>query len=538
MATKTGTFFANCSLDCPDIPGDGWACIDASQLAVPPATSFGFVAVALLSVTQTSCCDAIGPGWTYTFTYDDADLQPGVVLTSRNVHTIFCANCLEDFITFIAGGDSLAVADTNSVDLTLAAGTLSADVVIDPDAGNQLSVSGAGLFVPASAGGACVNSVTTAAFNALVLANGLEPGCTYIITDHSQNRVPVNTQVIVTALSVDQVTSACSVITSYDTKPWRGTYNQATNELVELWDNQGNYASNGDPGTFGPYSCVDDFDWGNPTITNCKLVQGEWDLDYGIATAIIDGVEILSNGSLEMSGYTGTYLQNIRIEHFGTLDITDSNLELEEVLITNQGTIASRSTLTFGGSSQSFIFNCVVDSSTVSAPIANTALYMESSNLTGLSGIYFSDEGYLSVVATTLANQSEIRVTGTVPTGGTSGPEIFACSLSNGSKIEFLGVTTATAVSIQQSTLMSFSTLNLTSITEASVSPYRQLTLATNAVVNLEGDGIVYYLQVEQATFNPDGFDIQDVYCRGAGTKTCTANNTGTGKDYFNDNIV
>src|SRR5688572_14967772 len=119
-------------------------------------------------------------------------------------------------------------------------------------------------IVSSSSGGACVNEVTEAEFNALVAASDLEPGCLYTITDHSQNRVPAGTRVTVTALSTTQVTSACSVLTSYDDKVWRGTYDQDTNLLMELWDNQGNYASNyGNPDLTSLYTCVDDFDWGN-----------------------------------------------------------------------------------------------------------------------------------------------------------------------------------------------------------------------------------------------------------------------------------
>ncbi len=50
------------------------------------------------------------------------------------------------------GGGTLEVLDTESVDLTLAADVLSADVIIDPAAGNQLSVGVDGLFVPEGAG--------------------------------------------------------------------------------------------------------------------------------------------------------------------------------------------------------------------------------------------------------------------------------------------------------------------------------------------------------------------------------------------------
>jgi hypothetical protein len=91
------------------------------------------------------------PTWRYVVSYDENLLiDPTVALTAAEVTGIFCKGCLTTWVED--------------------------EIACNCDCGG-------------GGGGDCVVEVTTAELNALVLANGLTVGCTYIITDHIQGRV-------------------------------------------------------------------------------------------------------------------------------------------------------------------------------------------------------------------------------------------------------------------------------------------------------------------------------------------------------------
>ena len=62
-----------------------------------------------------------------------------------------------------SSGESTTVDDTDNVDLTLSGTEITADVIIDPAAGNRLTTSAAGLLVAAEADGSTTNELQTIA---------------------------------------------------------------------------------------------------------------------------------------------------------------------------------------------------------------------------------------------------------------------------------------------------------------------------------------------------------------------------------------
>lgn len=139
--------------------------------------------------------------WRYIFTFDDAQLISGAVLSGTSISGIFCQGCFTDWIQQIVGNEPyivtedggnqvfvsphgceypiatgialvsedegnmitfhedgiyvcpLAIEDTETVDLTLTNDgnecyTLSADVILSENADNQLSAEADGLYVP------------------------------------------------------------------------------------------------------------------------------------------------------------------------------------------------------------------------------------------------------------------------------------------------------------------------------------------------------------------------------------------------------
>lgn len=210
--------------------------------------------------------------WTYTFSYDSELLADDTVpLQTADITGVFCQDCLFNYFQ------------------------------------NEIENIGGG--------GACVVEVTTAELNALVAAEGLTPGCLYTITDFVQGNIVAGATVTLQALTTSQLSSACSVLTTYDTKAWNGIYDLDTNKLIQLEDNQGNVCEQ-TPESFGLgiHTCIEDFDWGNSRITNCYVYNSIWTLDYGV-NALIDAVRIIGLGSaLNMSGWTGGRLSAVTIE--------------------------------------------------------------------------------------------------------------------------------------------------------------------------------------------------------------------------------
>lgn len=346
------------------------------------------------------------------FQYDDADLVPDTDLSTCDICLI--CGCVVDFVERqpSGGGSSITVADTPTIDLTLVGNVLTADYV-------------------GPTGGACIIEVTTAGLNALVAGNGLTPGCTYVITNHVQGRIVAGNKIYIVAITTNKLESNCSVLTTYDTKPWRGVYNLATNKITELSDNQGNTCRQHDPfDGFGPTRApVDEFDWGNTRITNCLVDDSKWYIDYGVAPASgIDRVIMTGGSKLDLRGWTGAWICHLELTNFSEVDFSNSDAECEEVFVYNSGFIIITDNVV-----GSFLFLVTVaDSAFIVVNHADAELYMEGCYVQGYSGVYHRVPGTLTLFSNTVTAFGEIRTGSSSPvaTGSFTDLHIENCTIT------------------------------------------------------------------------------------------------------------
>jgi len=167
---------------------------------------------------------------------------------------------------FVPATSSISIQDTNSVDLTLTGGVLSADVIISPNAGNQLQLLPNGLYVAPSTFSLTVTDTNTvdltlvgnnltanvivspSAGNALqVLPNGLYVGAgAYSLSDCAGNPLPVGTQVLTcptgpSALNInDQLIASNPPGTALRTLSSKNCPEPANNDFIIIADNTGN----------------------------------------------------------------------------------------------------------------------------------------------------------------------------------------------------------------------------------------------------------------------------------------------------------
>lgn len=480
------------------------------------------IAGVLTNVYKDTSCNTT-QYWRYVVSYDETLLaNPLVALTSSQVTGIFCKSCLttwvEDEIA-CATGTPLTVEDTDTIDLTLVDNVLSADYI-------------------GAAGGGCVVEVTTAELNATIAGSTLTPGCTYAITDFVQGRIVAGAIVYVQALTVNTITSTCSVLTTYDTELWRGVYDVNTNKLTELSDNLGNFAKQTANLQFGPYTCIDDFDWGNPVIVNCSIDNSIWTIDYGVvAAAGIENVHISGNSELDMTNWSGIFIQTLTIDKSSLVDLADSNTDIEEVIVVNSSGIVIRSTL------NSFLFNTTVDGSYITVNEPTGLLTLENVGLIGFSGVYHAGVGEVYVFGCELNAFGEVRI---VPST-TIATEVFIESST------ISGIPTSTSpfsadcifisgANTEDIYLASCSTssggcfmINDVSVNSLEI---KSCQVSCDARLVTTAGGSLEAVSVNQGTLNTDGFDLTNVYVLGNTTTTCTANNTNTGRDYFNNSIV
>lgn len=536
MATLYVEYCTRTKLSCTNAANqDVILCLEDAALVAPadcPAPSNGTYDGAFMPATicQWYSTGDCGTGWyVYTFSYDDALLADGSVpLQKADITGVFCKDCLVSYLEYKAGSEAYIRTEEDET---------------------QTFVSQHGCEYPIVAGGGdCVTEVTTAELNAAISGSTLVPGCTYIITDHVQGRLVAGTQVVVTALSVNQVSSACSVLSTYDDRPWRGVYDTATNTLVEVADNQGNICRQFTQfNEFSTPLSVNNFDWGNVYITNCLVDNSTWSLDYGVAPEFgINNVRITGNSELDLTDWTGTYVESLEVSHESKVDLSSSNMEIEDVIATNYGFIIFNAV---SPSLNSFLFGVRCETSFITAEQNSTSeLYMEGCLVQGYSGVYHNVPGYLSLFSVALTAFGEVR-TGAYTTppmaGSISDCYIDNCNISgsrNGaplsgriSGIHITGVNTAD-IFIEQVDIKANSMLNVNAAT-SNIS-VRNSSVETFGILNISGTGSIQHTKVCQGILNNSGYNLTAVYLMGESTKTCTANNTNTGKDYFNDNIV
>ncbi len=559
MATKYIQYCSRTRLSCSLVTDAPVVlCIEDSAILAPtacplPATEdyVGTFVAATICQAYTNVEGCGQAAWYYTFAYSDAVLADvNTPLVSGDITGVFCRDCLTDYLDYKAGsevyvrteeddsqtlvsqhgceypivaggGEPLAVTDTASINLTINGTipqTLSADVKI--------------------------TEVTTVAFNALVAGSGFTAGATYCITDHSQGRVPAATRIYLQATSVNQVTSACSVLTSYDTKLWRGTYDVATNKLFELSDNQGNTCRQFPDPVFGPFTCIDDFDWGNTNVTNCFVDNATLTVDYG-NTGTIDRLIVTGGSTCILTGWVGTFIAHLEISNFSTVDFANGNMEVEEVYVYNGGILK-----VYSNTAYNFLFYVTIADSgfVLATQYSDSELYMEGTYIQGYSGVYHNLPGILTLFGTTVTGFGEVRVgvRGVPPTPG-SMTDVWVenCTISgsnNGGPVGgrvsgfYVTGTSTEQIYIEQSHISSNATIRVDDATL----PVNILRCSVDAfgLLYLVGGGDVIDTHVVQGELQTGGFDLDGVYMAGKLTKTCTANNTNTAVDYFNDSII
>ena len=426
----------------------------------------------------------------------------------------------------------LAVTDTNSVNLTINGTipqTLSADVKISATSNNLISIAGDGLLARD------FYSVTTAQLNAAIAGNALQPGATYEINDFVQGRIVAGAKVYVRATSVNQITSSCDVLTTYDPQPWRGVYNVNTNLLTQLTDNLGNTCKQENSIFF---SCIEDFDWGNSCYTFCLNDNSYWLVDYGITDAFFQNIELRGDGGFQqfdMRGWdppSNRFIFNMLVEYDYQLTLTNNTGIGDTVfssppfgpaytsLISNNGSGIGGSTIIGGG---------VLDSEDIQISLHECDVSyggsIDASNATG-GFVYFYNSSIINFSYVLIENSTQFIVTGTLITGLTpsGGVSLHLSNLSNANPSEM------TSCFIHASLVDIINSATLFFVDNSS--------FTSGSVTNVVNGGTVNKCSNNIGIINTNGHNLTNVYVNGNVTANCTADNTDTAKDYFNSSIV
>lgn len=152
----------------------------------------------------------------------------------------------------------------------------------------------------ATASAACPAPMTRAALVALRAAAALRTECHYVVTDHVQGRLVAGTLLTLHAVSVNELSEAVEVNTTYDNEAWAGIYDIDRAIVLELSDNRGNIAR-GFNGTE-----VAQFDWGNTRFTSCLVDNATWTVTVGSALGTYTRVSVLNAGTFNTTGFSGT----------------------------------------------------------------------------------------------------------------------------------------------------------------------------------------------------------------------------------------
>lgn len=149
MATQSTEYRSCTRLNCGvSLPTPVILCVPP-EIVVQPVEGVTFSTIEATMETEV-CTQGSGCAstyWTYTFTYDDAQLIEGAVLTGDGITGVICDNCFTQWVREYYC--PLSVQDTFSVDLTIDSEhcqTLTADVNISEDEGNQLTEETDGLY--------------------------------------------------------------------------------------------------------------------------------------------------------------------------------------------------------------------------------------------------------------------------------------------------------------------------------------------------------------------------------------------------------
>lgn len=191
----------------------------------------------------------------------------------------------------------------------------------------------------AAAGDTCPAPMTRAALIALRDAGQLNIQCHYIVTDHVQNRLIAGTYIELHATDASTLSMHVSVKTPYDNLAWEGRYDIDSGNVIELRDNLNNIAIT--------TAAVSDFDWGNPAIRQCRVEYSTWTVTYG-STIPMTRVRVLDGSTLNTTGMTGGYLQNVEVNKESVVNLSNANLVLVDIVF-EEATQLNASGFTAGG---------------------------------------------------------------------------------------------------------------------------------------------------------------------------------------------
>jgi hypothetical protein len=463
---------------------------------------------ATICQAYTNSSDCGNTLWTYTLAYDSDDLADvDVPISTGDITGVNCYECIHSYLDYRIGNETYLRTNIN---------------------GSQSLITqhGCEYLLNASVGALIFVEVTTAELNALVGGAALIPGVTYVITNHSQNRLPPGTRIGLTAIGTTNISTLCSVLTSFDTDGWWGTYELSTNKLIELHDNQGNVCRQY-PSSSTVYTCVDDFDWGNPNIRNCTVDNATWVIDYGITGVDIDAVSLSNGATLDMTGWSGTILQSVSIDSPYTVELFGTT-EMQQVEFSQATLGADTST-----------FNDTVAGNTLAGVKVTTGSITVGPNIQySINNSQVSNGGSITLAGSGIffADSISVDTLSAIVTAGTFAPSVAleTVSMQGDSLISIAGVTgNSFSLSKCDMTAGAALTVNTTGFSSNS-----NLRLSNGGTLNITGVSDVNRTDISMGTLNTGGYDLSGVYLYGVATKTCTANNTNKGKDYFNDNIV
>lgn len=269
-------------------------------------------------------------------------------------------------------------------------------------------------------GNSCTVIDTRANLIALRNANGLDIGCTYILTDYVNGRLVAGTTITLRADAVNEFSENVSVNTTYDDEGWRGIYDIDRNLVLELTDNRGNIARG-----FSGLE-VANFDWGNTFITDVLVDNATWTTTYG-ATRTVNTCEFKNGSTVNTTGQVAGTLTRVVIDNSSTLITQLANIGLNNVTLTNQSTLNATSYTGATTLSNYNIYESTIDlqNSTAGFSISNVYMYNSTFNhtlvttgtvtgssltMSGSTTITHSEGALnLSLNRVTLINQSNIN---------------------------------------------------------------------------------------------------------------------------------
>lgn len=218
MTIKDVTYCTTTCLNCPATPADVYLCLQGVEVAQELCTAQTEIEDTYTrSTIPATLVDAVksGCGYKYTFHYDTENLVGNAVLKSNNIAGVLCNGCIISVIEDTFGDEpfidvdietgatyfvsnhgcryelpstvaGFTVEDTDSLDLTLAGTVLSGEVIVSPDAGNQLEERANGLYVPEGSGGA-ITVTDTPSVNLTLTGSDLEADV--IISSDANNQL-------------------------------------------------------------------------------------------------------------------------------------------------------------------------------------------------------------------------------------------------------------------------------------------------------------------------------------------------------------